>query len=138
MLSLLCPENIGSNSYCVSFAYLVLVPAAAEELFKISIIFKRLKTLASGKILVLNSAFLGAGFGLTELLLIFQKYSLRSEGFYGGIAGIFALHIVTAAAAGLYLANKNQPGFKIFFKAFLIAFTIHALYNTCILNISGL
>ena len=133
LFSFLCPTKLESNSYCASFTFLVLVPAAAEELFKVSIIFKRLKALASGKALILNSFLLGSGFGLIELFLIFQKYSLRSEAFYGGAAGVFTLHIATATVAGLYLAGKKQPELNHFFKTLLIAFAIHALYNTLIL-----
>jgi hypothetical protein len=109
--------------------FILVERAFIEELFKCLIIYKKIGSLSSRGIILLNSAFVGLGFAATEFLLLFSKEGVGFANNMQPLVGIASIHIVTALIAGYIISNNRLATIKIIWKIIAINLLIHFVYN---------
>jgi hypothetical protein len=110
------------------FSYLIALTAIIEEFVKFIMIVKRIETYSLGRMLVINSLILGAGFGLVEIGLVYFN-SPRDPGSFQSMIEIFSLHTLTAGMIGLLLSRLNPKKISTGIKIIVFTSIIHIGYN---------
>jgi hypothetical protein len=111
-----------------NFNYLIVIAVFVEELVKFMVIVKRLETFSLGRMLVVNSLFLGAGFGLVEVGLVYFN-NPGDPGSTRSIIEIFALHTLSAGMIGYLLSKLNPKKITTGIKVVISTSAIHMTYN---------
>jgi RsiW-degrading membrane proteinase PrsW (M82 family) len=121
-------ENLPVSTWRLAI-FLFIGRAFIEEIFKFAIIYKKIGSLPSRGILLLNSAFVGLGFAATEFLLLYSKSGIKLINDLKPLAGVALVHIITALIAG-YIISANRHGkLRIIWKIIAINLLIHLAYN---------
>jgi len=108
--------------------FVMLAVAAIEEIFKLTVILKRIELFSFERSFVVNAAFVGAGFAAAELLLI-KWYGFSGSSYARNLAQIALLHIATASFIGYRVAIKNHRKYAIITFTLLGATLLHFFYN---------
>lgn len=127
------PLSYSGNNYhngFSSFGFIFFFAVFIEEFLKALVIFK---VLAKWKNITINSFFLGLGFSLLEISLVFWKSQFEIEPNLVGIIGVGIVHVSTAVILGYCLEKNTKNRLEYFLGGFILAFAGHCLFN--ILNI---
>lgn len=122
------PISAFSRSGILFFAVFAII----EESMKYLMIAKKIEKFSAGKKVMSNSFFLGAGFGLFELFLIYYQRIGSLPGLkenYLPLAEIFLLHVLTAGIIGYYAIIRNPEKVSTYLFAILTAGFFHFCYN---------
>lgn len=109
-----------------------VVFAVIEESMKYLMVAKKIEKFSVGKKVLTNSLFLGVGFGIFELFLIYYQrignfQLLRAD--YLPLAEVFMLHVFTAGMIGYYVIVRNPEKISTCLLAVLTAGFFHFGYN---------
>ena len=109
-----------------SFGFIFFLSIFIEELLKALFIFK---ILSKEKNITRNSFFLGLGFSLLEISLVYWNFRFGREFDLSGIIGIGIIHISTAVIIGYFLEKKTKSRIRSLLSGLILAFFTHSLYN---------
>jgi hypothetical protein len=121
----------------VSFSQLFAIPAFIiigvfiEESFKYLIVSKKIETFSQDRSYLTNSIFLGLGFFITELGLIFLSTTTFQ---FDVLREIAIIHIGSAGLIGYIVAMKNPKKISTFLYAVLVTSFFHGAYNLLIIQ----
>jgi len=107
----------------------LLSSALIEELLKNSILYKKITGIYSTSRTTFISLFLGLGFALTEVSLLYFKLGNQLFDSFMLIVGIVIIHIITAMIAGYFLVTQKQRDLIILSESIIITTIIHFAYN---------
>ncbi|EKE20387.1 MAG: hypothetical protein ACD_8C00007G0003 [uncultured bacterium] len=126
-----------NSAVSLSFFQLFTIPkfivlgAVIEELLKYIVISKRLETFSLGRLLMLNSFFVGLGFFATETCLSYFSNSVPPSNLLIELA---IVHIGTAGFIGYIVASRNPKKISTFILTIFLASIFHVGYNLLILD----
>lgn len=125
------PEIAGKNyspEITLSLGFL-LSSAFIEELIKNSVLYKKIDFAYSPFRAALASFFLGLGFAIAEIVLLYFKSEnqLLSSPFLLG--GVVLVHLLTAMSAGYFLASQKQKDLIFLGESVILTTVIHFAYN---------
>lgn len=114
-----------ANTYFVATIPMLVLVSFSEELSKVFVISKKIKTILPTSQIVLGSLIFGCGFFLVELVMMI----LDREFALANVLENFILHVSTAGIIGYLLYNSPQDRLGTFAKAFSAAWAIHFFFN---------
>jgi len=129
VVSLAFPEEIAAQTYFQKFTWLLLATVLIEESLKLIFLLKISSFVEKNKLIV-QGLFLGAGFGITELLLkkLFQEnLSLLS------LLPAFFIHLITCLIASFILSKQAKFSKLKSFSILALISLIHLIYNLLII-----
>lgn len=130
----LSPEkNFVSDNFFDSLTLPLILFAAVEEMFKFLVIYKSIGKIDSWRETFQKSLFIGLGFSLAEICLIYLMNAQNQGSRFVALLGILIVHISTSLLLG-YFSLKLMTGRKsILLIAFLCATILHLIYNTLVI-----
>ncbi len=123
-LSFIGKEKVAKEFISLDFFFFSAI--LIEELLKYFLISK---FLLKEKNFVFSSFFLGLGFSLFELILIYWNYKIGIEFEISGIMGVILIHITTSVIIAYSIWKNIGKKLLAFLGGFIPAIIIHSLYN---------
>lgn len=123
-LSFIGKEKVAKEFISLDFFFFSAI--LIEELLKYFLISK---FLSKEKNFVFSSFFLGLGFSLFELILIYWNYKIGIEFEISGIIGVILIHIATSVIIAYSIWKNIGKKLLAFLEGFIPAIIIHSLYN---------
>lgn len=129
------PEKELATNFSSPISFILIVSILTEETFKYLVIFNRIEKFSYGRMLIINSFWVGLGFSLVELTLIYGKFSVNLNMTFElkEIIGLILIHILTAGIIGYFTAVHKIRKHITFIKAIVAASTIHFFYDALII-----
>jgi hypothetical protein len=125
----------GVGPYQVSYLSIALILAfvLVEEISKLALIQKKIRTMLAEKDILIGSLMLGLGFSFVEISLIAYKFgSSFFDNYLVQSILVAAIHIITAGIMG-YLVSKKPKEKLIPLGTLLYASSIHFAFNLLVL-----